>query len=335
MMHIHIGYFFLRCLNVIGGFCLYAGLFLYEDEEGRFQNRVQQLWVKVDDVANASRSHVAAFMQEVARLTGIFLDSLFGVPIRYLRLIGISICFSMASFFLSVLLSIAFNKGPKVPDGGNSTIRATIISLIYFLFLALVPAITTNKWCLRLWGAVVMCQLLPLLSFLLFLRVHYSPQRAALGIEVFLILFATSLIFDVLYIYVTRKMLRHISEADLVHHIISVIADNVLVLGTVLALPWVIGFALFRYAQHFSEAVIGSFFLNSIDVLAGSAALIIALLLLLHRLLWPAIERPLYAMQRFNVIKNKKVLISCGATLLALPTETIGGAILQILSKLF
>jgi len=201
--HLNAKFVFLRCLNVIGAISIYAGLFLYEDEDGQFQNRVQQWWVRTDDLAKASCSKVATFMRGIARLTAIFLDRLFGRPVyrHLLRLIGISICFSMASAFLSgLLIPSLLHAKTKLPLVGVNIEIEWLGWFVYFLALALVPALYTSKWWLRIWGVVVASQLLPLLSFLLFLFVHYSPQTAGLGIEVLLLVFSTSLFCDVLYI---------------------------------------------------------------------------------------------------------------------------------------
>ena len=70
------GLFFL--LHLLGLVIICAYLFLYEDEEGKVQNKIEEWWIKLSDKQTASRSKVAAFMQEVARLTGSGFDRLFG-----------------------------------------------------------------------------------------------------------------------------------------------------------------------------------------------------------------------------------------------------------------
>ena len=331
VVHLHLRYVFLRFLNGIGMLCLYAGLFLHEDEEGRFQNRIQQWWVKVDDLAKVSHSRAATFMREIARLAGAFLDRLFGSPIRPLRLVGVSVCFSIASFCLSALLSIAFVGTAKFhPSVGKS-----ILWLIYFLFLALMPAISTDKWYLRIWGSAVLIQLLPLLRFLLFLGRRRGPLAGLLGFEVVSVLLVVSLIFDLLYLYVTRTALKYAAKVERTYHIVLLAILDVLALGIALVLPWVVGLAVFRYAKQLGITILFSFFLNSVDVLVCSVALIIAFLLLLDRLIWPLIQRPIYATQRFAVIRNKKALIGWGIALITLPTNTIGGMFLRLLGKIF
>src|SRR5258707_1142858 len=82
-------------LHVFGVVLICAGLFLYEDEEGRFQNKVEEWWIALSDKQKASRSRIAAFMQEVARLTGSGFDRLFGQRLFSLRVVPVSIYLSI------------------------------------------------------------------------------------------------------------------------------------------------------------------------------------------------------------------------------------------------
>jgi len=58
------------------------------------------------------------------------------------------------------------------------------------------------------------------------------------------------------------------------------------------------------------------------------------LLLLVHRLFWPAIQRPLYAVYRFNPIKEKKWLFTIGVALLLFPHHVTMEVLKAILEKI-
>jgi hypothetical protein len=47
---------------------------------------------------------------------------------------------------------------------------------------------------------------------------------------------------------------------------------------------------------------------NFLDIVACSIFLILMVFMLAHRLLWPLMERPLYACKRFGIIRRKKLL---------------------------
>ena len=98
----------------------------------------------------------------------------------------------------------------------------------------------------------------------------------------------------------------------------NLLASSIPVLG-----PVYIAAALSKIAPQAAAAILVSLLFNSLDVLAGSAAFILAALLLLHRLFWPMIQRPLYAVYRFSPIKQKKWLVGIGFGLIFLSGLTI------------
>ncbi|MGA7830518.1 MAG: hypothetical protein WCA21_06125 [Terracidiphilus sp.] len=74
--------------------------FLYEDEEGRVQDRIREWWIRLDDVRTISISWAAAFMQRTARLAERAIYFIFGTKLLSFRLLGTSFYFSIASIQL-------------------------------------------------------------------------------------------------------------------------------------------------------------------------------------------------------------------------------------------
>ena len=69
----------LRILAVISGIILiYAAFFLYEDEQGKIQNFLEDLWIRIDDRRNTALSKHATFMQVVAKYISTIFDRVFG-----------------------------------------------------------------------------------------------------------------------------------------------------------------------------------------------------------------------------------------------------------------
>ena len=98
---------------VAGALSLYAALFLYEDDQGRIENRLEEWWVRLDDQRNAAVSRHTAFMREVARLAGRGFDRLFGHRLFSLQAFGASSALSMSTFWAMLggfnwLISAAF-----------------------------------------------------------------------------------------------------------------------------------------------------------------------------------------------------------------------------------
>jgi hypothetical protein len=169
--------FVVLALRASGALLICAGLFLYEDEEGQFQNKVEQWWINLSDIQRASRSNVAAFMQEVARLTGKGFDQLFGQSLFSLRVVPVSIYLSLASpcLFLFIML-------PHVKHDPSVTRQGTLSTFAFFLALALVPALFRNKWVIAIWWAIIPTTILSWSGIFIFLFRTRGPRSVFYGI---------------------------------------------------------------------------------------------------------------------------------------------------------
>ena len=59
--------------GIAGALLLYVAFFLYEDEEARIQNRLEQIWQRIDALQSSAMSREAAFLQGVTRTTSAIL----------------------------------------------------------------------------------------------------------------------------------------------------------------------------------------------------------------------------------------------------------------------
>jgi len=322
--------YFLRSLNVLGWVFVYAALFLHKDEEGRIQNSVEEWWMGLRNKQNAARSWAPTFMREVARLTGQGFDLLFGRRLLSLRVVGVSFCLSIASFFLFGLLASALIHSPPVHLARNA--------FLYFLLfgaLALTPAFLENDRLLRLlWWITVVVVLLTIGKIGFAVYAIRGGMATLLFVTYLLLVFGISFACDISFIALTRWILRRVSRIDHVHEILMTILCNLLILLILLVVPILIGARVLHYWPGAGLAIAASFALNSIDFVVGFAALTLALLLLLHRLVWTMVERPLYAIQRFAPIKNKRLLWRTGIALVVLPTHTGLGLLRSLWEKL-
>lgn len=316
-------------LNFLGVVLICAGLFLYEDEEGKFQNKVEEWWISLSDKQKASRSRVAAFMQAVAQLTGKGFDRLFGRRLFSLRVIPISIYLSIASCFLLIVLTV-----PRIKFTAGTSRQAAFALFVYFLALALVPAFFKNKLLLAAWWAIIPATILGMSGFLVFVFKTRGARSTFYGIGLVLLVFVSSLVCDLIYIALTRQILRRISGIDHIHEILLMIFLNLLALVIPVLGPVYGGVALQKYAPMAGAMVLVSIMFNAINFFAGFAAFFVAVILLVHRLLWPAVQRPLYAIYRFAPIKEKKWLFRAGVILLFLPNHFTVAVLKAILEKL-
>ena len=78
---------------ILGSSCLYSAVFLYEDEQGRIQSILEDLWIRVNDRRQALVARHTLFMREVARLSASGFDRVFGKPLFSLQAATVSACY--------------------------------------------------------------------------------------------------------------------------------------------------------------------------------------------------------------------------------------------------
>src|SRR6266700_6033802 len=86
-------------------------LFLREDEEGRIQNRLEELWIRIDDAQSAALSRQAAFVAEIARVVTRILDRIFGERLFSAHAASVSAFYGLASSILFSLFLKFINGG--------------------------------------------------------------------------------------------------------------------------------------------------------------------------------------------------------------------------------
>jgi hypothetical protein len=91
--------------GIAGALLLYVAFFLYEDEEARIQNRLEQIWKRIDALQSSAMSKEVAFLQGVTRTTSSILDRLLGHKLLSLQSIAVSSAFSLASLFVVLPLA--------------------------------------------------------------------------------------------------------------------------------------------------------------------------------------------------------------------------------------
>ena len=304
---------------------------------------------------DAALSKVTAFLRILARASGVILDRVFGERLFSVRGILVSVCFSISSFFLCIqLLSFI----PKTPPASFEM----WLLMFAFLFLACAPALLHRSeyrdfwiW----WGAFVLFIVLrPLVSFVDFLRKTEASGAAtvitARGFTVFAVaIFLFSTASDFGYIALTRWMLRKASEATHWYRIVAIVILDcllalILVIGPIVlgglliwnelprgahgdivttAVPQATQRTVFASALMFSGPA-----LNTIDALACLLFFFLMAAMLLHRLFWPLLEGPIYAFQRYGLLKHKGWLVATGTSLLF--GDSIWKILLELATKL-
>jgi hypothetical protein len=318
-------------LKPVSLFLVYLA-FLYEDEEGRIQDHIQDrmgdIWIRLDDARASSLSWVAAFMKGTAKLGIWIIDSIFGAKPVSFRLLGTSYCLSLAS----VNMFLFFTPQPRVqwPYLTTPLHPMHLLLAFCFLYIGLTPALFSNRWVISLWYCCLLWSTVGFLDFVHYLSSKGNPQLAFGMLGFAGTWFCMSFLCDVLWIFFARWVLRRVLFALGSAQVYwTVLAACILLAIMLAALPAVIGLGFLTLGEGLhilstgllfaGVAMIFTFVLNGVSLLTCFAALLFACLMLLNRFLWPLLQRPLYLLQRYGFIKNKKALWGTGIALLLLP----------------
>jgi len=286
-------------VGLLGSLLLYMSLFLTESEEGQIQNRLEELWVRIDDLSKSSLTKEAAFLQQASALLANGLDWLFGNKLLSAKAIATSLSLSGAATLLYL-----HNAQPLLPFPSVALIIGLVLVATSFApgrlrYLGFMWIPLSALWFLI--GALG--EIIRGLQYFSFLAAFYGG----------------ALVSDVLFVAITRWLLRKISRQRETATLLTLLCSFVC-LGILLAAPTLVALLIY-YRRAFGAVSLGTgpvfvgvmvlLFVgasNSVSLLIVLLLFLLFLVVLLHRLIWPVLARPLYAAQRFRVFRSPKLL---------------------------
>jgi hypothetical protein len=303
-------------LILAGLLFVYAGLFLTETEEGQLQNRLQQLWVGVDDLQSRAMTRQAAFLQRTSRLVADGLVRLFGNKLFSAKSAASCLCFSLGSLYLSLAMFAG-----KMPLLSKPTLL--VCSLI------LVTCGVSQK--LRYLGFVVLAVATSIEA--IGLRGSLAVYQASFGEIAFgLLFYVIGILSGIVFIALTRWSLGVASHLSSTPSIMAIIlANGVLGAALVSSLAFVellpyhvsvfgprVGRSLISRPHGFLIFLYNVATTNLFTALLAFLVVLLLLTALIHRIVWPVISRPVYAAHRHGLIAQHKLLTAIGASCLLL-----------------
>lgn len=295
--------YILRSMSALVGFLLlYVALFLHEDEEGNLQNRLISLWVRIDDLRTRQLTRNEAFVKATSMATLSLLEILFGDrPFSALRFRS-CVLFSTASGYIAIAALLYVSAG-------------------------------LVGWGFLFWGGVAFAAgLLPLLETQSILNEMLGRISTMVAVIVFLyavivshgiavIWYSAAVLCDFLFIIVLMWACRYIAVWPTVWRMILVITVAIAV-SVLFAFP----FFFFRMHEGVTSVIVfGAGLTNGFD--AGCIMLVIGgmCIAVAHRVIWPIIQRPVYAAQRRHLLLNSKLLGCVGIAFLAMQRPSHSG----------
>jgi hypothetical protein len=295
------------------------------------QSGLEDLWAKIDDRQKGLLSAHAAFMQQVAKAASRGFDRVFGHELISARCLGVSISYSIASYavigFVSNLKYLLSGGSPfkELWESWGSDMVATGCFAAGYLFIGSIPLIFKNFRFTKTWLFLILA------SFpFLWQAVGDEPSWTLKKILTDFVpwgFLAMAGCFgcDLLFIAATRRTLRWAGEMKQSYKIAVVILLNLLLGVILMAAPFFEAFSYLIdgiFSVHAAVmdktatvvlVVAGS---NTIDFLAASVFLLLAAALLIHRALWPLLNRSVFRLQEIGTKGRRAILISLGAAFL-------------------
>lgn len=315
-------------IGITGVLLIYAS-FSYETEDGKIQNRLEEWWIRVNDYRNQLLSRHVAFIKMLASVTTNIFDKLFGVSLVSLQALGVSVCYSFICLGVMALVIRQVEPDTKITVVGSIALIAE--GVIWGIIPALISPFKIKKFGItpiRLWFVgFLIYQAWGLKDFLgsAFIVAITMEGDARLGaviiLGLFFLFFCGFLLFAV-FLGMMRKTVRTISNSTSPMRIVGLSLLNavpVLFFVTLFAVGMMVSDYLGRSGIWLAVILIFASVLgiaiNSAFLLSGAFFVVLSVTMLLHRLFWPAIERPLYKLQALGISKRPRVFATIGVIL--------------------
>jgi hypothetical protein len=299
----HVASFALRLLfGAVGSVFLYMSVFVFRDQQGRLQNRLENLWVTV----MGAKDKYGAFVTQTAILTDRAANWVFGDKVFSVRAALISCYLAIASAFLL--------SSRAVLPGERMHFRLWGI----FALMVAIAIIGLGKVRTPFYVAF----LAPIISILV-------PIRNA---EFWLLVFpAVGIVVDFLVIGINRVVVRKLTRN---------LQGTIVVLTLLYDAFWVSVFVfvwLTSYSNKLDPAkVLGVwpgwagdlevalFLTTSFTAIACAGLFLVALAAFLHKLMWPLLDNTMEAIAEFNILRNRKVQATLGTAFWLLARPSLG-----------
>jgi hypothetical protein len=322
----------------VSSICFYLAFFLYENEDGIWQNRVEDLWVKVHERAQITDNFFLALFNTVGGTITTLCNVIFGQRRISIQMIATSTNLSLLGCVMTMLLQDMIGVPSLVDWREYAVFLSASLLLAGFAILAI--------RCRRRW--ISLAALLPVILVIvgslragvhsMHARHHFSANNAgfALGLPVFLFF---SLACDVLAVSILRRMFSTLSVTLSLRQMLGIAAILIAMIAMLVPVPTLIVHAIATglYGQHlpFNDTPSSSLFrdtiywlletgrhwifsLNVTTVIYCVIPLLIVVLMVLNKVIWPLVSRLTYSVARNRFLLNRRAMVYIGCLTLTI-----------------
>jgi hypothetical protein len=337
---------------LVGMTLLYMAMFMYEDDRGKQQNLLVNLWVKVKEREEESLGRQATVLRFAAQIASSGMNRTLGDQIWSIWSLVVSVSLSLSSvYFVFFVLIVMGQSGYSK----QSEIKFLCTAIVYFAYgLYLAPRIfRSGKRLHKVLGIVFLCIIvigasgwIDSNSFGGFVM-SISGLRAGLWELVPIVGFGAAC--DVLIIALNRKIIRIMANSASRAWLFFAFVSN-------LVCCLFIGYTTIRFARVFisgfgdpfvvwlchlmnigtrggrlkvTEMLSGAASTNLFTMLVVSSFLLVTVAALMHRLLWPIVGRSLNALYEWEILKSRTTQFTLGIGCLVFAIPQLGAILKQ------
>ena len=322
---------------------IYIAVFLYEDQQGQIHNRLLALWVGIDDIRIQVLFKQSILLNRAFGLVNDGFNALLGQHLRSLRAVAVTICYSFASFIAEIIWTGSHNQGDYFTPDFFYDPHAIVKGLPFLAALLVLGSsfIGIKKKKTELAWAACTVVLGPLLFACYFMWASpFAPENfddvtvkwrsLGVGVVLLIVLSCIAVLCDLCFIMINRKLVRLAitparnnsqewrTRGSTIRMIIIFLCN--ISLGIAYIAPLL--FKNLAPRGDVGEFVIAIAATNLITSFSAFLIVFVLAISLLTRLIWPFVERPIYAIYRFDLVKKPRLLLSLAFSLL---TWTIPG----------
>jgi hypothetical protein len=307
-----------------GGLLVYTVVTMFPDEEGILQNRIENLWVAIDDKQKSAVGRATFLFNRIASYVTRIYNRILGVRLVSVQMVGVSSASSIAGFFLFGaflllgLLYLSLSRNVAAPPKFNGALLLIgLLCLIigsFVLIFAILPSLVRN-W----FGRAL--SLVPLLLFLYGVVLGLMRGPAALRANPLTILIGLFLgvVSDITVLAAVRFSVRLIATSARLREIIFAILVQVGAFLLIAVLPFELSTPLIEANKESlgAKVLLSLIAFNLFTVLGVLGFLLLLAIVLLHRVFWPLLGRLVYSVARFKPLQNNRkafalIGIMCG-----------------------
>lgn len=301
----------------VGVLLVYTVVTMFPDEEGRLQNRIENLWIAIDDRQKSAVGRAIAVLNRAASYVARVYNRILGSRLISVQMIGVSSSSSIAGFFifaallLLALLYLSLSRHIAVTPQFNAGlwligILCFVVGSVALLF-AVLPSLIRN-W----FGRAV--SLAPLLLFTYGSVLVVARQRGAVVSNQLTVLagLGIGVLTDVFVLAAVRLSVRLIANAEKFIKIVWAVLVQVGVLILIVLVPFEVSTPLLSANKDSlgAKVLLSSMMFNFFTMLGISAFLLLLVVLTVHRALWPMLGRFVYSIARFKPLQNNRMLFA-------------------------